>query len=121
MFFDDYVIEIGEGKKTPFRNEKGVYQDGTTPMYRDADGTLWAMSGHSHAGHVAMFRGTCLDDLEYVWEAKTAFRVGNAADAFSQSPCSFEAGPISALSEIERMAPDDISSEYISLALSGRL
>ena len=86
MFFDDYVIEIGEGKKTPFRNEKGVYQDGTTPMYRDADGTLWAMSGHSHAGHVAMFRGTCLDDLEYAWEAKTAFRVGNAADAFSGIP-----------------------------------
>ena len=43
-------IEIGESFKTPFANEAGVYQDGTVPLYRDVDGRLWGMSGHSHMG-----------------------------------------------------------------------
>ncbi len=83
MFFDKYELIIGEGKESPFMNKYGVYQDGTTPMYRDTDGRLWAISGHTHMGHIAMFSGTCLDDMKYMWEIKTLFSTGNADSAFS--------------------------------------
>ena len=81
-FFDRYELIIGEGKDSPFMNKYDVYQDGTTPMYRDTDGMLWAMSGHTHMGHIAMFSGTCLDDMQYMWEAKTDFMTGSAEIAF---------------------------------------
>lgn len=64
-------------------NKFGVYQDGTTPMWRDADGTLWAMSGHSHMGHIAMFRGTTPDDMTLAWPIETNFTVGRAGDAYN--------------------------------------
>ena len=76
-------IEIGESFKTPFANEAGVYQDGTVPLYRDVDGRLWGMSGHSHMGHIGMFCGTTLKDMRYVYEAKTDFEVGDAGTAFA--------------------------------------
>ena len=76
-------IEIGESFKTPFANEAGVYQDGTVPLYRDVDGRLWGMSGHSHMGHIGMFCGTTLKDMRYVYEAKTDFEVGAAGTAFA--------------------------------------
>lgn len=76
-------IEIGESFKTPFANEVGVYQDGTVPLYRDVDGRLWGMSGHSHMGHIGMFCGTTLKDMRYVYEAKTDFEVGTAGTAFA--------------------------------------
>ena len=82
-FFDRYSLEIGEAKESPFMNKYNVYQDGTTPMYRDVDGTLWAMSGHSHMGSIAMFSGTCLDDMEKRYEINTSFCVGHAEYAFS--------------------------------------
>lgn len=82
MFFDNYSLTIGEGQDTPFMHKNNVYQDGTTPMYRDANGRLWAMSGHSHMGHIAMFAGTCLDDMEYMWEACMNFQIANADVAF---------------------------------------
>lgn len=82
MFFDQYELIIGEGQDSPFMNRYGVYQDGTTPMYRDVDGRLWAMSGHSHMGHIAMFAGTCLGDMRYMWEIQTAFQIGHADNAF---------------------------------------
>ena len=82
-FFDKYELCITERSESPFLNSLGVYQDGTTPMYRDADGKLWAMSGHSHMGHIAMFSGTCLDDMQYAWEIQTNFCVGHADRAFS--------------------------------------
>jgi signal peptidase I len=82
-FFDRYELKIGKGVASAFLNQYDVYQDGTTPLYRDVDGRLWAMSGHSHVGQVAMFVGTCLDDMHYAWEAKTDFQVGNADVAFS--------------------------------------
>lgn len=72
--------KLGE---TPFVNKKDIYQDGTTPMYRDAKGQLWAMSGHSHMGHIGMFRGTNLDDLEEVYPIELNFCVGHADYAFS--------------------------------------
>ncbi len=61
--FEQYELIIKDEQESPFMNKYGVYQDGTTPMYRDTDGRLWAMSGHSHMGHIAMFAGTCLDDI----------------------------------------------------------
>lgn len=82
-FFEKYRLEIGEGGDSPFMNRYGVYQDGTTPMYRDADGTLWAMSGHSHMGQIAMFAGTCLDDMIKKWDIGLNFCVGHAEYAFS--------------------------------------
>ena len=83
MFFDKYELIIGEGQESPFMNKYDVYQDGTTPMYRDTDGRLWAMSGHSHKGHIAMFSGTDLDDMRYMWQINTDFQIGNADVAFS--------------------------------------
>ena len=57
-FFKTHTIDIGEKKEAePFLRKYGIYQDGTTPMYRDTDGKLWAMSGHSHMGHIAVFCG----------------------------------------------------------------
>lgn len=82
-FFDRYELKIGERTESPFMNKDGIYQDGTTPMYRDTDGTLWAMSGHSHKGHIGMFAGTCLDDMKEKWEIQTSFCVGHAEYAFS--------------------------------------
>ena len=81
-FFDTYEMHIGAPTPSPFLNELGVYQDGTTPMYRDTNGRLWAMSGHTHCGHIAMFSGTCLDDLTHMWEIQTKFATGNADVAF---------------------------------------
>lgn len=81
-FFDRYTLEIGEESPSPFLNSEGVYQDGTTPMYRDVDGTLWAMSGHSHMGHIAMFSGKSLDDLTQRWPIETMFCVGHAEHAY---------------------------------------
>ena len=62
-FFDRYELIIGQGQETPFMKKYGIHQDGTTPMCRDAQGTLWAMSGHAHGGHISVFSGSCLDDL----------------------------------------------------------
>ena len=82
-FLDTHEIAIGQKMPTPFLNQNGIYQDGTTPMYRDTDGRLWAMSGHSHEGHIGMFCGTCLDDLAELYPIHTLFCVGHADYAFS--------------------------------------
>lgn len=82
-FFTNYSLEIGQGEETPFLRKFDVFQDGTTPMYRDADGTLWAMSGHSHMGNIAVFSGTCLDDMAKRWDIKTNFCVGHCEYAFN--------------------------------------
>ena len=82
-FFDTHELNIGEIKESPFMNRYDVYQDGTTPMCRDVDGKLWAMSGHSHMGHIGMFCGNDLDDMKEVWKAETCFCVGHEEYAFS--------------------------------------
>lgn len=82
-FFDTYSLNIGEAMESPFMNKYGVYQDGTTPLWRDADGTLWGMSGHSHMGCIAMFRGTTLDDMTLAWPIETTFAVGRAGEAYN--------------------------------------
>lgn len=76
-------IEIGETCDTVFLKKNGVFQDGTAPMYRDVDGTLWALSGFTGRGNIGVFRGTCLDDLALVYSARTNFCVGHADYAFS--------------------------------------
>lgn len=83
-FFKKHTIDIGEKKEAePFLRKYGIYQDGTTPMYRDTDGKLWAMSGHSHMGHIAVFCGTSIDDLKEMYPIQTNFCVGHADYAFA--------------------------------------
>ena len=79
-------IEIGESFKTPFANEAGVYQDGTVPLYRDVDGRLWGMSGHSHMGHIGMFCGSDLTDMREAYPVSLNFCVGHAEYAFDRIP-----------------------------------
>ena len=79
----NYQIKVGESAETPFLQRAGIYQDGTTPMFRDENGKLWAMSGHSHMGHIGMFKGTCLDDMKQVYEIGLNFCVGHKDYAFS--------------------------------------
>ena len=82
-FFDKHTIVIGEKTESPFMQKYNNYQDGTTPMYRDENGKLWAMSGHSHLGAINMFCGSSLDDMKKVYEIQTNFCVGHADYAFS--------------------------------------
>ena len=82
-FFEKYRLEIGEGKGSLFLRRDKVCQDGTTPIYRDVDGRLWAMSGHTHSGKVAVFSGTSLDGLAKCYPIKTDFRTGHCGHAFS--------------------------------------
>ena len=84
---DDYIaprgVIVGEGEPTAFCAANGTYQDGTTPFCRDTDGTLWAMSGHSHMGSIAVYRGKSLDDMKKSWDIALNFRTGSAEYAFS--------------------------------------
>ncbi len=82
-FLKDFKLLIEDGKDSPFMNKYDVYQDGTTPMYRDTDGKLWAMSGHSHLGRIAMFSGKTLEDMTLQYYINTNFGVGHADYAFS--------------------------------------
>ena len=82
--FEDYQIKIGESSLFAINRSVNVHQDGTTPFCRDKDGTLWAISGHSHSGEVAMFNGTCLDDLKYAYPINLNFCVGHADYAFNR-------------------------------------
>lgn len=79
-------VTIGETYDSPFLNKYGVYQDGTVPMYRDSNGTLWAISGHTHMGHIGIFKGTNLDDMKEAYPMQVNFSTGNAADAFAGIP-----------------------------------
>lgn len=81
-FFDAHTLAFGEKTLTPFVPEEGVYQDGTTPLYRDVDGKLWGITGHTHVGHIAMFAGTTLDDIKQLYPITTNFKTGSADYAF---------------------------------------
>jgi len=76
-------FSIGETYDSPFLNKVDIYQDGTVPMYRDAQGQLWALSGHSHMGHIGVFKGTSLEDMTEAWPMVTDFTVGAAGEAFA--------------------------------------
>jgi len=75
---------VSEEKATPFINANGIYQDGSSPMYRDKDGTLWAMSGHTHLGHIVMFKGSRLDDLKEAYPIKTILKPAQDPGAADQ-------------------------------------
>ncbi len=77
---------IGEERPTSFCADNDIYQDGTTPIFRDVDGKLWAISGHSHMGHISMFLGTSMKDLKKLYTIKTNFSVGKAGEAFNGIP-----------------------------------
>lgn len=76
-------VTIGEAYESPFLNRVGVFQDGTVPLCRDAEGNLWGISGHSHMGHIGMFRGTSLDDMKEAWPITLNFTTGDAEYAFA--------------------------------------
>lgn len=76
-------VTIGEAYDSPFLNRNDIYQDGTVPMYRDSEGFLWAISGHSHMGHIGIFKGTSMDDLKEAWPATFNFATGDAEYAFA--------------------------------------
>ncbi len=78
-----YDIRIGKKKNTVFCGENGIYQDGTLPMCRDEKGTLWAMGGHTHVGHIGMFKGSKFADLQEVYPIHTNFKTGSAEYAFN--------------------------------------
>lgn len=78
----DRKFIIGEGRESVFLTRNGIFQDGTTPTFRDKDGKLWAISGHSHAGHISVFSGTNISTLKELYVAETNFKVGAAGEAF---------------------------------------
>ncbi|MBQ9940841.1 MAG: hypothetical protein IJO74_04810 [Clostridia bacterium] len=79
---EEYKISVGEQGTTAFCGQNNNYQDGTTPMYRDTDGKLWAISGHSHMGDINVFCGTCIEDMKKMYPITTNFGVGHAEYAF---------------------------------------
>ena len=81
-FLSSHRLVITGEKTTPFVNSSNVFPDGAAAMFRDADGLLWAMCGHTHMGEIAMFRGTCLDDMQKLYPIRTLFATGNADAAF---------------------------------------
>lgn len=80
--FKEARWHIGAAEPTVFCNARDIYQDGTIPMARDAQNGLWALSGHTHMGHIGMFHGTCLADLTEAWPIRTEFCTGGAPGAF---------------------------------------
>jgi hypothetical protein len=82
-FLNEYRIEIGAEEETPFKRDDGIRQDGTMAMYRDTDGTLWVIAGHTNSGRVSMFSGTCVDDLTERYPIDLNFGDGHADYAFS--------------------------------------
>ena len=76
-------LRFGDTRPGPFLNAVGIYQDGTVPFCRDADGTLWAIAGHSNIGHIGMFRGSTLEDITEAYPIDLNFSIGHADYAFS--------------------------------------
>ena len=76
-------IAVGEKFDTQFKRAEGIRSDGTLATYRDVDGKLWAMAGHTNSGHIGMFCGTCMADLAEVWPISLNFGDGHADYAFA--------------------------------------
>lgn len=80
---ENFKLSLCNEYPSPFLNKADVYQDGTVPFCRDKNGKLWAISGHSHMGHIGVFCGETLDDMKEAYPATFNFCVGNAEYAFS--------------------------------------
>ena len=81
-FPNDYKISVDPMRKTPFLKHTGVRCDGTTPLYRDVDGKLWTINGHSNDGRIAMFCGNTIEDMKELYTIKLNFCDGHADYAF---------------------------------------
>ncbi len=81
-FFKDKEFIIKNEYKAAFCKDNNVFQDGTTPTYRDVDGKLWAISGHTHMGEIVMFSGTTMKDMQKLYPIKTLFSAGKAGEAY---------------------------------------
>lgn len=82
-FLQRKKIVIGDPQPTPFSSSNNTYQDGTTPCFCDVDGKLWAISGHTHMGEIAMFCGTTIEDMQKLYAIETKFETGDAGRAFN--------------------------------------
>lgn len=82
-FLKKYQITVGAQHETQFKRAEGIRSDGTLATYRDVDGKLWAMVGHTNSGHIGMFCGSCIEDLAEVWPISLNFGDGHAEYAFS--------------------------------------
>ena len=82
-FLQTHRIVAKADSPSQFRREEGIYQDGTVAMYRDVDGRLFAIAGHTNAGHLGMFIGQTQEDLKKCYEAQLSFADGHADHAFS--------------------------------------
>ena len=80
---NNYFVAVGAQNETQFKRANGIRSDGTLPMYRDVDGKLWAMVGHTNSGHIGMFCGSCIDDLTELYPISFNFADGHADYAFS--------------------------------------
>ena len=80
---ENKLFSVGPAYESPFLNKIDVYQDGTVPFCRDREGVLWAISGHSHMGHIGMFRGNNLTDMVEAYPLSYNFTVGSAEYAFN--------------------------------------
>ncbi len=76
-------IIIGKQSETQFKRASGIRSDGTLASYRDTDGKLWAIAGHTNSGRVSMFCGSCIDDLAELYPIALSFADGHASYAFS--------------------------------------
>ena len=68
IFPNDYKISVGPMRKTPFLRHKGVRSDGTLVLFRDVDGKLWSIAGHTNSGHVSMFCGNTVEDMKELYK-----------------------------------------------------
>lgn len=75
---------VEKGVKTAFINANDIYPDGTLAAWRDADGMLWAISGHTHMGHIGVFRGASLGEMKEMYRLQTNFVCGRAGNAFDR-------------------------------------
>lgn len=82
-FLNNHQITVGAQHETHFKRDDGIRSDGTLATYRDVDGKLWAMAGHTNSGHIGMFCGSCFEDLQEVWPISLNFGDGHADYAFS--------------------------------------
>lgn len=75
-------FSISQGYPTPMREDRDIHQDCVIGLCRDAEGKLWATSGHIGYGHIGVFKGDNADSLEEQYPAKADFEWGKAGKAF---------------------------------------
>lgn len=82
-FLSTHSFVLGADEQTQFKRANGIRQDGTMAMYRDTDGRLFAIAGHTNSGYIAMFAGQTQADLKELYPIDLCFGDGHANYAFS--------------------------------------